>query len=452
MPRHPLPGADPSNQISSAGEVRDHPEEVSFETDLAELAGRFAALGGGPELSTDLALQIVLNEIVEQACLATGATGAAIVLEREEEMVCRASMGATAPELGMRLDTASGLSGLCVKTRQTQRCDDVLADPRADLEASQRLGVRSVIVMPLLRGGELVGVLEAFSSRPSAFGERDERTLEVLASRALSNLERAAQPMPPEKEAAPISEMIAEVDSESTGTASRRHLDFVSWALSAAILACTVWLGVAVDRHLTMKSAVQKRPAAPVAAASASPRSPDTSPGSIAAGGKEQAETSAPQTSQTKSSAHEAVPPGGLLILENGKEVFRMNPKAQAEASDPAQESAVREAASIEPERATTDGVIMKLTTGAAEADLLRRVEPEYPEAAREQKIQGPVVLEVRAGRDGAVQQVKLISGQPLLADAAIAAVNQWQFKPRLVKGQAVAIEARVTLNFRLPR
>jgi L-methionine (R)-S-oxide reductase len=451
MPRHPVPGADPSNQISSSGELREHPEKVRVQTDLAELAARFAALGGEPALSADLALQIVLNEIVEQACMATGATGAAIVLEREGEMVCRASTGSTAPELGMRLDTASGLSGLCVKTRQTQRCDDVLVDKRADVEASQRLGVRSVIVMPLLRSEELVGVFEAFSSRPSAFAERDERTLEVLASRALSNLERAAQPVRPENEAAPVSEMIAEVDSESTSSSSRRHFDFVTWALSAAILACAVWLGAVVDRHLTMKSAVHRHPAAPIAAASASTRTPDTSPGTIAARGREPAEISAPQTSRAKSSAHAFVPAGGLLIFENGKEVFRMSPEAQAEPPDSASETAVREAASIEPDGVRTGGV-MELTAGAAEADLLRRVEPEYPEEARQQQIQGPVVLEVRAGRDGAVQQVKLISGQALLADAAIAAVNQWQFKPHLVKGQAVAIETRVTLNFRLAR
>jgi hypothetical protein len=53
-----------------------------------------------PELSAGLALDVVLNEIVEQACAVTSATGAAIILERDGEMVCRASSGVTAPELG----------------------------------------------------------------------------------------------------------------------------------------------------------------------------------------------------------------------------------------------------------------------------------------------------------------------------------------------------------------
>src|SRR6266481_8592552 len=103
MPERPIPEPEsPAVQGTSTGS----------ESDLGELAALFAAHSGGAfsaEVSADLALEIVLNEIVEQACLATGATGAAIILERDGEMVCRASTGSTAPELGLRLDTASGL-------------------------------------------------------------------------------------------------------------------------------------------------------------------------------------------------------------------------------------------------------------------------------------------------------------------------------------------------------
>ena len=147
-----------------------------------------------PELSAGLALDVVLNEIVEQACLATGATGAAVILERDGEMVCRASTGGNAPELGARLSRERGLTAECIKTRQAQRCDDAQADPRADVEASRSLGVRSVVVLPLIRNGDLAGILEVFSSRIGAFGERDELTLEALANRILKNLERGSEP------------------------------------------------------------------------------------------------------------------------------------------------------------------------------------------------------------------------------------------------------------------
>src|SRR5580700_797460 len=189
MPDHPAPEPKPPTlQENRAG----------TESDLGELAALFATHSGGGlsiAASADLALEIVLNEIVEQACVATGATGAAIVLVRDGEMVCHASSGANAPELGAPIGGESGLTAECIRTRQLQRCDDALADPRADAEASRSLGVRSVLIVPLLRRSELVGLLEVFSARPAAFGDRDEHTLEVLGQRILNNLERASQPL-----------------------------------------------------------------------------------------------------------------------------------------------------------------------------------------------------------------------------------------------------------------
>jgi protein TonB len=94
---------------------------------------------------------------------------------------------------------------------------------------------------------------------------------------------------------------------------------------------------------------------------------------------------------------------------------------------------------------------ILEVPPEAVEGSLLHRVEPDYPAEARQQQVQGPVVLDVRIGRDGAIQEVNLLSGQRLLADAAIAAVKQWRFKPRVVNGQPVETQTKVTLNFRLP-
>src|SRR5579863_1437957 len=151
------------------------------ESDFAELAAKFAAHGGGKiplDLSRELALDVVLNEIAEQACAITGATGAAIALAGGAEMVCRASSGEMAPELGTRMDTNSGLSGECVRSRRMQHCDDALADPTGDAEVSRQLGVRSVMVLPLLQDDKLIGIFEILSARPAAFGEREERALE----------------------------------------------------------------------------------------------------------------------------------------------------------------------------------------------------------------------------------------------------------------------------------
>src|SRR5258708_12916024 len=87
-----------------------------------------------------------------------------------------------------------------MRTRQTQRWDDVEADPRADVEASRQLGVLSVLVMPLLNGDELAGVFEIFSSRTYAFGDREDRALEALAHQTLQSLQLAPAPLPPPPE------------------------------------------------------------------------------------------------------------------------------------------------------------------------------------------------------------------------------------------------------------
>src|SRR3984957_1599101 len=155
-------------------------------SDVAELARTLAAHGGGAE-SFDLALDLVLNEVVEQARLATGATGAAIALSRSGEMVCRATSGADVPDLGVRVETRSGLSGACLQTGKIQQCGDTETDPRVNAEACRRLGVKSMLVLPLGYGKEPFGIFEVFSSRPNAFSERDVNALQVLARRVVQN-------------------------------------------------------------------------------------------------------------------------------------------------------------------------------------------------------------------------------------------------------------------------
>ena len=101
-------------------------------------------------------------------------------------------------------------------------------------------------------------------------------------------------------------------------------------------------------------------------------------------------------------------------------------------------------AAAVTPER------VVALSPAAAESSLIHRVEPEYPEEARNRHVQGAVVLDIHIGQDGTVEDAKLVSGEPLLVDAAMAAVKQWRFQPRLVDGTPAEMQTRITLNFRL--
>src|SRR5271167_4811638 len=137
MAYHPMSRPDPfdPSQPSGAPISLEGKEggELEDSLSLAELATALSAHGGGA-LSTDLALDLVLNEIVEHARLATSATAAAIALARGDEIVCRATTGANAPDLGVRLEVNSGLSGACVKSKQWQRCDDTETDSRVDAD------------------------------------------------------------------------------------------------------------------------------------------------------------------------------------------------------------------------------------------------------------------------------------------------------------------------------
>jgi protein TonB len=75
---------------------------------------------------------------------------------------------------------------------------------------------------------------------------------------------------------------------------------------------------------------------------------------------------------------------------------------------------------------------------------------PEYPEPARQAGVQGTVVLDTVVSVEGAVTQVKFVSGPEALAQAAMDAVRSWRYEPYLVNGQPVTVESSVVVNFRI--
>lgn len=127
-------------------------------------------------------LDAALQLLADRAQFITGATGAAIALRRQgrNDMLCRASTGSNAPELGALLSTEFGLSGESVRTKQLLRCDDAERDARVNREVCRQLGIASVVVMPVVRDDEVLGVFELFSGRTNAFGERDLSAVQRL--------------------------------------------------------------------------------------------------------------------------------------------------------------------------------------------------------------------------------------------------------------------------------
>src|SRR5438270_5023824 len=162
--------------------------------DTAPPGMRFPAEDGGRSLAemAQRDLSATLQLLAERAQYITGATGAAIALRDHEEMVCRASAGTSAPEVGAQLQVNSGLSGESVRTRQTLRCDDATTDGRVNRESCEALGIRSVVVMPLLRGDDVIGVFELFSDKANAFEARDLTALERMGVMVHTALEHSA--------------------------------------------------------------------------------------------------------------------------------------------------------------------------------------------------------------------------------------------------------------------
>jgi periplasmic protein TonB len=91
---------------------------------------------------------------------------------------------------------------------------------------------------------------------------------------------------------------------------------------------------------------------------------------------------------------------------------------------------------------------VIHRSEGVQQTQLISRVLPGYPEIARAARISGTVELIVLVGRDGHVISVQVLSGSPLLASAAKNAVEQWRYRPAVLDGQAVEVEARVTVKF----
>jgi GAF domain-containing protein len=189
--------AKSQKSLGASSDVRG----ADYTTTLSALAAVQREIEGmGSNL--DAALQL----IAERCRTFTRATGSAIALSENREMLCRASSG-DAPPVGVTLDVTSGFSGYCARTGYLQRCDDTETDPRVDRESCRLLGIRSMIAVPIRLGDVVIGLLEVFSSTAHAFNERDGTILQRLADTVLAAVNRASRPrpMPEPPRTAPVS-------------------------------------------------------------------------------------------------------------------------------------------------------------------------------------------------------------------------------------------------------
>ena len=92
----------------------------------------------------------------------------------------------------------------------------------------------------------------------------------------------------------------------------------------------------------------------------------------------------------------------------------------------------------------------VRISSGVAQGLLIHQVTPQYPAQARQAHIQGTVILQAVIGKDGTVQSLHVLSGHPMLTQAAMDAVRRWRYKPYYLNGEPVEADTQINVNFTL--
>jgi signal transduction histidine kinase/CheY-like chemotaxis protein/PAS domain-containing protein/HPt (histidine-containing phosphotransfer) domain-containing protein len=175
-----------AEQVGQLARRKRAEEALQRETD------RLAAVVAAQQevISAQGDLDAVLQVVALRSQQLVGAEGAVVEIMEGDEMVYRSASGTVSPHLGLRMPVASSLSGLCARCGEPLICEDTDIDPRVNAEACRRVGVASMVLVPLHHHGEVVGVLKGISAQRRAFGEADAATLRLmggLIGAAMSN-------------------------------------------------------------------------------------------------------------------------------------------------------------------------------------------------------------------------------------------------------------------------
>ena len=454
-----------------------------------------------------LDLDAFLDQIVKHARALTCANGAAIALRQESAILCRARCGPTSPPLGAQLDADFGLSGECLRTGKALRCEDSERDPRLDPEVCRQLGLRSIAVVPIFEWTTVAGILEVFATHPHAFDDRHLDILHQLAELVTTVSSRATQEnqdMIPQgilgrTNGPSQTGHRAEMNSYSLPSRSERLRNWViasrqnyagaitrlrNWtapissrryyAAAIAILALAGLLAILGwkpwSRTERAVASTKTSPPAETVAASAAPLETRSRLNSAQATAVGRNVASRPSVSPTPSDP--ASNPENVALVqpmsstdESKSIIVVPSPSRQphdrvvpAEAQEPIapivigvtsgfgqDANVLGNTLSVQPNLPTM------VSQGISGGLLERKVQPIYPVEARSKRLQGPVVLQAVIDEFGNVRNLRTVSGDSILARAAMDAVRQWHYQPYRLNGQAVKTPTQITINFTLP-
>ena len=443
-------------------------------------------------------LSSILSEATHAARFFTDASGAALALWSQGVVICRARSGDTAPPLGAKVDVDSGVSGECLRSGRSQRCNDTLIDPRVDPEVCQEMGIRSLAAVPMRGGQGVIGILEVFSDRPNAFSDAHITLLKKLAKIAVMGRAKSVTPVPATpreelREAEPMPRPRTEIpglraailrDPLSLLPARMRGEEGQPYRLVAAAVLLIV---LGLFGWMFSRSRVGNRGAQAVHAAS-NEAVPSAMAASVSNDREQNLSTpDAGKNSSTLTLARPAKPTADLgardvvqkastsIVTQRGAPA-RSSQTESSKTAAPASSPGTTTEANLDVPAPDASEMISQMQGGTAPVPqsvanpqpvfpfvalpvsqgvtggrLTRKIDPIYPSEARLQRVEGPVILDALVGEDGNVREVQVTSGQPLLAKAAAQAVKRWRYEPFQLNGKPVAIHNQITIQFRLP-
>lgn len=442
-------------------------EESPGEIDLISLLRETAVSGLRP-------LESIVDAVADTARVLSGADGTAVGLENNGIILCRARSGSIAPPIGAPISAESGISGVCLRTGSMLVCHDAMSDPRVDAEVCRALGIRSIAAVPVRGPAGVSGILEAFAARPSAFGVDALASLRDLAEIAQTAYLREAHSYAPVVRPAPAIPRPATYSTPPL--APEEVLDAlaqpsnvrVKWAVFIAV-ALLLTVGVAwwawhtpgdepaasANPQNVRAATPSPRPANPAPALSFVPK-----PAPGVSNRSERSHASIVQDAAEKDTidlrpeerAAASGTPDTVEVrapkLTNAETVPVPEPPPSVDLTPPPNSQALAGLASVPTQMPVS---APRISQGVVEAVLIHRVEPLYPATARTERLQGKVTLSAAIAVDGSVRQVSVVSGSPMLAEAARTAVLKWRYRPATLNGTAIEVQKEIIVIFAQP-
>jgi TonB family protein len=460
-------GPNPFMPPSSA--VRDQPVPAKPDPGAIFSSLRDAIASGASDLD------VVLGAIAEAAQALTLASGTALAMQRDGQVVCLGRSGETAPELGARLSIDSGISGECLRTGRTLRCDDTQKDYRADREVCRKMGLRSIAAVPLRGRHGIVGVLEAFSTRPGAFAEEHMNYLARLAELAETAHARQATPQ--------VS-LVSETPETHSRLAAVSNILLLRGRKVAAYLGegkRRYWVVAATLALLLVSVAAWKTWDKPASAAATGGQIAQSAAPAVTAAAVGAELTWKPSPARPMNSNHSGATPevqqSAKAEVPDALSDTQTSSVSSTKIQDLTAADTVKRAILTDSDSDTIEapqlsasnldnrkiGTLFSvpvslpkfgppISQGVTAGVLEHQVAPIYPRQALPLRIEGPVVLDATVSENGLLENVKVVSGHAVLAQAAIEAVRQWRYRPYLLNGKPVRMQTKITVNFKMPR